>query len=198
MKLNNMLKGNNLFRGYFHAQLPKIAMMSINQTFYSLLEHYSFELSMSFTICPEIAKFLSTCPSPYIHTPSTKDYTLVMDLDETLIHYNQAKSILLVRPHCKKFLTELSEHYEIGIFTCAMPDYANWVLNELNCPISFRLYRYHTVQNQGCFLKDLNRLGRDTKKMIIVDNLCQNFSLTPKNGIHIKGWTGECEDKELL
>lgn len=34
--------------------------------------------------------------------------------------------------------------------------------------------------------------------MIIVDNLCENFSLTPKNGVHIKGWTGECEDRELL
>ena len=76
-----------------------------------------------------------------------------------------------------------------------MPDYANWVLDELKCPVSFRLYRYHTVQTGNAFLKDLSRLGRDLKKVIIVDNIAENFQLTPKNGIHIKGWTGECEDK---
>ena len=34
--------------------------------------------------------------------------------------------------------------------------------------------------------------------MIIVDNIADNFSLTPDNGVHCKGWTGECEDRELL
>lgn len=52
LRLNNLLKGNHSFRGYFHDQLPKIAMMSINQTFYTILEHYSFTLSQNFTICP--------------------------------------------------------------------------------------------------------------------------------------------------
>lgn len=143
-------------------------------------------------------KFLSTSPSPYLHYVPHKQYTLVMDLDETLIHYNEANSSLLVRPYCKKFVSELAEHFEIGVFTCAMPDYADWAINQLKLPISFRLYRHHTVQAGDNFFKDLNRIGRDIERTIIVDNLAENFLLTPKNGIHIKGWIGDKDDIELL
>lgn len=31
-------------------------------------------------------KTFATCPSPYLTKPTTKAYTLAMDLDETLIH----------------------------------------------------------------------------------------------------------------
>lgn len=52
-------------------------------------------------------------------------YTLVMDLDETLVHYfegeNQEGSFK-VRPFCDQFLHETSQFYEIVIFTAAMQD----------------------------------------------------------------------------
>jgi hypothetical protein len=31
--------------------------------------------------------FFATCPSPYLVKPSSKPYTLVVDLDETLIYF---------------------------------------------------------------------------------------------------------------
>jgi len=30
---------------------------------------------------------------PYIRTPPSRPYTLVLDLDETLIHYNESQSL---------------------------------------------------------------------------------------------------------
>ena len=49
-------------------------------------------------------------------------YCLVLDLDETLIHYveNGADSYFLVRPFCVEFLAELSQYYEIVVFTAGV------------------------------------------------------------------------------
>lgn len=57
--------------------------------------------------------------------------------------------------------------------------------------ISHRLYRQHTTSNGQSCIKDLSLLGRDLSKVIIVDNLPDNFQLQPENGISIQSWTGE-------
>jgi hypothetical protein len=72
-------------------------------------------------------------------------YCLVLDLDETLVHYFEVGSegTFLVRPGCDQFLTEMAEIYEVVIFTAAMQDYADWVLNQIDKQkrIKYRLYR---------------------------------------------------------
>ena len=62
--------------------------------------------------------------------------TLLLDLDETLVHYfdcanddGEDDGYFLVRPGCTQFLEELSHHYELAIFTAAMQDYADWIIN---------------------------------------------------------------------
>jgi len=73
---------------------------------------------------------------PYL--PEIKDgyrYTLVLDLDETLVHYfmiNESQGTFAVRPGCDTFLTEMSRYFEIVIFTAALAEYANWVINEID------------------------------------------------------------------
>ena len=71
----------------------------------------------------------------FVHT-----YTLVLDLDETLIHLESDEDAedeidqvyYLIRPGAIKFLNELSKYYELVVFTAAMPDvnislYSNWL-----------------------------------------------------------------------
>ncbi|MFN9899089.1 MAG: HAD family hydrolase [bacterium] len=67
----------------------------------------------------------------------------------------------------------MNKYYELVIFTAAMQDYADWVLDNLdtNKIISNRLYRQHAVRNGAVFIKDMSKLGRDLSKVIIVDNV---------------------------
>lgn len=41
------------------------------------------------------------------------------------------------------------------------------------------------------YVKDLSKLGRDLSKVIIVDNLPQNYAQHPENGICVQDWTGD-------
>lgn len=129
-------------------------------------------------------------------------FTLVLDLDETLVHYYevQGEGNFRIRPGCIEFLKEMSQLYEVVIFTAAMQDYADWVLDSVdgkNHYISHRLYRQHATFNNMVFIKDLSKLGRPLNKTIIIDNVAENFCLQPDNGIFIKSWFEDSSDTAL-
>jgi len=128
-------------------------------------------------------------------------YTLVLDLDETLVHYIEEKDrhYVQVRPYAEYFISEMGKYFELVIFTSAEEEYANIVLDEIdkNKVISHKLYRRHVEFNDGFCLKDLNKLGRDIKKVCIIDNDKNNFKLHEDNGIEIKEFLGEQDDNEL-
>ena len=132
--------------------------------------------------------------SPYLPEYSRKKFTLVLDLDETLGHYNR-KSFLL-RPGVHEFIDQVSQHFELVLFTAAQLEYANWAMKMVdpNGKIFLRLYSQHTT---GTVVKDLDRLGRDLKRVIIVDNYFQAFCKHKGNGILIKTWLGDENDREL-
>ena len=140
---------------------------------------------------------------PFLGPPADpkKIFTLVVDLDETLVHYveEENRAYVQVRPYADYFLTEMGKYFEIVIFTAAAEDYADIVLNELdkNKSIDYKLYRKHTEQINGVFIKDLSKLGRDINKIVIIDNNKDNFSLQPENGLHICSFLGDQNDEEL-
>ena len=140
---------------------------------------------------------------PYLPPLDTKKYkySLILDLDETLVHYieEENRAYVQVRPYADFFLNEMAKYFELVIFTAAAEDYADIVLNELdkNKVINYKLYRKHTEQINGVFIKDLSKLGRDLSKIVIVDNNKDNFSLQPENGLHICSFIGDQNDDEL-
>ena len=93
----------------------------------------------------------------------------------------------------------MSKIYEIVVFTAGLKDYADWILNDLDKQgfISHRLYRDHTKHRNGVYTKDLTKLGRDLAKIIIIDNIEDNFQAQAENGIPIKGWYSDPGDNEL-
>lgn len=93
----------------------------------------------------------------------------------------------------------MSRYYEIIVFTAAVKEYADWILDKIdpNKLISHWLYRNNTTIQNGVYLKDLNKLGRELSKVIIIDNNPENFLLHPQNGIFIKSWYNDPNDKAL-
>ncbi len=115
--------------------------------------------------------------------------TLVLDLDETLIHssfepLSRADFVVpldldgriyhvyvLVRPKAQLFLLQLSQVFEVIIFTASMQRYADPVIDKIDPKgvVSQRLYREHCTLLSGGYAKDLSRLGRKLKRTVIVD-----------------------------
>ena len=125
---------------------------------------------------------------------------LVLDLDETLVHFDQNIRNYRPRPYASWFLNEMSRYYELVIFTAGLKPYADWILDDLDkqrC-IRYRLYRNNCKLRRGVYVKDLSRLGRDLDRTIIIDNIAENFDLQPNNGIHILSWFNNPADTELL
>ena len=94
----------------------------------------------------------------------------------------------------------MSKYFEIVIFTAALKEYADWILNTIDSfkLITHRLYRQHTTPHEDYAIKDLTKLGRNMERILIVDNLPENFiHNTPNNGIWIHSWYDDMDDIAL-
>ena len=91
-------------------------------------------------------------------------------------------------------MDQVGKYYELIIFTAGTQEYGDLLIDaieENKIYFEHRFYRQHTVIIGNDFVKDLSRIGRPLDKMIIVDNMPQNFRLQKENGINIKAFWGE-------
>lgn len=152
-------------------------------------------------------------------TRKRKPITLVLDLDETLVHstleqcddadftfpvyFNMKEHTVYVRqrPYLPIFLERVAEMFEIIVFTASQSIYAEQLLDILDPDrklISQRVYRESCVFSEGGYTKDLTVLGRDLAKVAIIDNSPQVFRLQVNNGIPIKSWFDDPSDCALI
>lgn len=127
------------------------------------------------------------------------DRTIILDLDETLIHssyeneatfYHDHYEIMMeegdciatiyinIRPSLIESLLKLAKHFNLGIFTAGTEIYADKILDEIDPDrklFCFRLYRQHClIKSNHNKIKDLRVIeGIDLSKTILVDN-CPN------------------------
>lgn len=64
--------------------------------------------------------------------------------------------------------------------------------------ISRRYYRQDCIRSKNTNLKDLTKLGRDLKDIILIDDTAQCMKLQPHNGLIIKSFYMDMRDKELI
>ena len=146
--------------------------------------------------------------------------TLILDLDETLVHsstkkgFPNKKNIILnlkiknikykifviIRPFFEKFLYEMSHCYDLYIFTASISNYAKPLIEiiDKNKVIIQVLTRDNCLKVKGVPLKDLSIFNKDLKDIIIIDNNPVSYALHKNNGIPILTWIDNPNDNELL
>ncbi|XP_067309955.1 CTD (carboxy-terminal domain, RNA polymerase II, polypeptide A) small phosphatase-like b isoform X1 [Pseudorasbora parva] len=143
---------------------------------------------------------------------------VVIDLDETLVHssfkpISNADFIVpveidgtvhqvyvLKRPHVDEFLQKMGELFECVLFTASLAKYADPVADLLDQWGVFRvrLFRESCVFHRGNYVKDLSRLGRELRNVIIVDNSPASYIFHPENAVPVQSWFDDMTDTELL
>ncbi|KIX02126.1 uncharacterized protein Z518_08065 [Rhinocladiella mackenziei CBS 650.93] len=165
----------------------------------------------------------SNAPRTYWLLPPIKPHlkgrkTLVLDLDETLIHSSfkivhqadfaipvevkgQYHNVYVIkRPGVDAFMARVGQLFEIVLFTESKSHYADPVLDQLDIHhvIHHRLFRESCYNHQGNYVKDLSMLGRDLQSTIIVDNSPASYIFHPQHALPISSWFSDAHDTELL
>ena len=166
--------------------------------------YYPFSRRKTLTKFEENSKNADVPPSaPFIKSTMKKEFCLVLDIDETISHSIKLSFgyYFLLRPGTLDFLNELSNYYEIDIFTSSLKNYADFIIDKIDpfgILISYRLYKHHVTYEKGKSVKNLNMIGRDLNKIIFVDNLESNAKYNLKNLCHISSWINDIYDDELI
>ncbi|KAJ2485475.1 Nuclear envelope morphology protein 1 [Coemansia sp. RSA 2320] len=150
---------------------------------------------------------------------TAKKKTLVLDLDETLIHsspqgsYRAHHRIEVVidkvaclyyvykRPHVDYFLRRVSEWYKVVVFTASLAEYADPVIDLLdsqNKLIEGRYFRESCVPHDSSYAKDLAAIDPDLSQIVLVDNSPLSYFINPTNGIPIQPWVNSDPKDEAL
>ena len=195
--LNYQTPPSHILKNFF-INLESKSYEEINDFFRNnILRENNFEGSIVASSYLKKNKYFKPFPAPYITEPSTKPYTLILDLDETLVNFkikSSKEGTLRARPFLFGFLEEMGHYYELIIWTSATEAYANSLIDAIEFEkqyFDYVLFREHAIIIGDDFVKDLNRVGRSLDRVIIVDDMPQNFRLQKQNGITIKPFLGD-------
>ena len=99
-------------------------------------------------------------------------------------------------------MNEVNKHFDVGIFTASVKEYADAVISFLdpeNKLIKYRLYRNNCIRfNDSFIVKDLRICkGIDLKNIVLLDNSMYSFAAQLKNGILINSFYHDKNDIKL-
>jgi import inner membrane translocase subunit TIM50 len=120
--------------------------------------------------------------------------TLVLDLDNVLIHSDWTRGRgwrTFKRPGAEEFIKDLSQYYELVVYTSQLPTYADPIMDRLDPQrlVQYRLYRDSTRYVDGRHVRDLSKLNRDLNQVLLVTADTDAYALQPDNAIKLPKWT---------
>ncbi len=191
-------------------------------------EHlFKKKLLFPFMICNSFIDYIqnlaslpdSFFPKRRISAPK-KLKTLILDLDETLIHstaascssfdfmvevfVNRASCLYYVykRPNLDHFLNVVSNWFNLIIYTTSVREYGDPVIDLIDENGNFfkkRLFRTDCTQTPSShYLKDISLIDSDISKICLLDNSAASFAFYPDNAIPIESWKDDPNDSALL
>ncbi|KRX00168.1 HAD-like domain [Pseudocohnilembus persalinus] len=158
--------------------------------------------SIDFFTKPPVKQLLQDIPflPPGMEPPKT----IVLNLTGTLIHSNYVfgkGTEVQKRPGLQKFLRQLSQQFEVVVFTDDETMFTFEIVNQLDKSHSIfsgRFGRESMVYDKGQHVKDLRYLNRDLSKVIVIDKNPEMLKYHTDNGIFLPKFEGDQNDKELL
>ena len=106
----------------------------------------------------------------------------------------------MLRPHLDDFFKRVGHLYEVVIFTASLKKYANIIIDVIDKYkiVKYRLFREQCSLIHQTYVKELKKLNRNMKSVIIMDNNPNMYCLDKENGLPIKSFFNDRNDKELL
>jgi RNA polymerase II subunit A small phosphatase-like protein len=150
----------------------------------------------------------------------SSDKLVILDIDETLIHATKValnqnchfrvdEYFVYERPDLKSFLTELSHHFSIGLWSSADDAYVAEIASQIKPQeVDFVIvwgrskcsFKHNAVFDTYCYEKRLDKLkkkGFKLEQILIVDDSPEKSRTNYGNAIQVKPFTGDPNDKEL-
>ena len=143
---------------------------------------------------------------PFVDLKTTKKYTIVLDIGGTILNVKldpEGNALCRWRPGIIPFLEGIKPFYEIIAFSKLSKEYAELIINQIDKYrkyFDYNLYREHCSLVNNKFIKDISRIGRDLRRIIMVDDLPENIENHIDNGILILPYDPDDgnEDKVLF
>ena len=151
----------------------------------------------------EFNKLISNKVSlPIIPFPCEKEYSLIINLDETLVYVLKNTSTIYLRCGLRDFLKGLMNYYELIAFSNNHQNYIDQVTEFIENEEQYFTFKLHlensTYLNEEYF-KDINKIGRDIKKTIIIDNKeNENINKKNENEILIKQFIKNSNEENII
>ena len=139
---------------------------------------------------------------PFIEEKSNKKYSLIFNLNETIIHTMNLPfgDYFFVRPGFFDLVKRIYNIYEIIIFTSEDKNTIYDTIKKIDNKnyIDYILYKKHCLYEDGHIIKKLELIGRDLNKIIYVDNSEISAKYNKKNLYQISSWYNNIFDEELI
>jgi len=122
------------------------------------------------------------------------------------------EAYIRIRPGVDKFLCQISNYYDIYVYSASSKNYLNTIIKNLDknniikqcycrddCIMYVEDYEedFDKPNNKYKYIKDLKKINKELRNIVFIDNNTISFKLQEKNGIPIKSWFGDYEDLEL-
>jgi len=124
-------------------------------------------------------------------------YTVLFQLDETLVHYCEEKNnyFVKVRFGAENLIEYLHNFCEIIIVSTSGIEYSDIIVNNLNKDRGLISHRIYSEEYENI---DLSELNRDKNKMFIICSDDYFLSAPKENIIKLKEFNGDEKDKEFI